>query len=130
MVDTTFLKIKIKCNLKIIIFQPLKYMQTRTNIHKCNSLLQTKSDNVYIIASAFKNRIITYRLNPAQGVEYATPAFLCQNKNDILKVIDMSLVKNTCIKINFELFAYFVLPKTSEQQMKSFNTKYEIVCKM
>lgn len=101
----------------------------RTNIHKSNSLLKSQFENIFIVASAFKNRIITYRLNPAQDVEYLTPeAFLCQNKNDIVKLIHTSLMKNTCLKVNFELFAHFVLPKTGEQQLKSFNTKSEIIC--
>nr|XP_049699656.1 uncharacterized protein LOC126055254 [Helicoverpa armigera] len=106
----------------------LKY-HLRTNVHKSNSLVQSHFNNIFVIASAFKNRIITYRLNPAQGVEYCTPeAFLCENTNDVLKLIHMSLLKNTCVKINFELFAHFVLPKTSEQQLKSFNTKYKVIC--
>lgn len=101
----------------------------RTNIHKSNSLLRTEFQNIYIISSAFKNRIVTYRLNPSK-VEYLVPEdFLCENKNDILKVVDMSLLKNICIKVNFELFANFVLEKNEEQQLKSFNTKYEIICR-
>ncbi|XP_026746584.1 uncharacterized protein LOC113507863, partial [Trichoplusia ni] len=39
----------------------------------------------------------------------------------------MLLMRHNCIKVNFELFAYFLLPTLGEQQLKSFNTKYEII---
>lgn len=100
----------------------------RTNLHKSNCLLKSEYENVDIIASAFRNRIMTYRLNPSQKVEYLTvEAFLQDNKSVICKLIDTALVKNHCIKMNFELFANFILLKTNEQQLKSFNTKYETI---
>ena len=102
----------------------------RTNLHKSNNLLRSEFDNVDIIAAAFRNRIITYRLNPKLDVEYRTPEeFLCLSQNDIMKLINMSLSKHTCIKLNFELFADYILPKSDERQLKSFNTKYEVVSK-
>lgn len=100
----------------------------RTNIHKTNCLLKTEFNNIEIIATAFRNRIVTYRLNPTQEVEYLTPeAFLCEKQSDIIKVIELLLMKHDCIKINFELFTHFSLPKKNELQLKSFNTKYEVV---
>jgi hypothetical protein len=100
----------------------------RTNIHKKNCLLKSEFTNIDIIATAFKNRIVTYRINPAQEVEHLTPeAFLCDVKNDVLKVIKLSLLKHTCLKLNFELFAAFSLPHFGKQEMKSFNTKYDCV---
>lgn len=138
----------------------------KTNLHKSKSLIKTEFDNIDIVATAFKNRIVTYRLNPSQKVEYLSPeaflrgsrlnpsqkdeyltteaflrgdrikpsqkveyltpeAFLRDNQNNIIKLINISLKKHGCIKLNFELFAYFILPKSNEQQLKSFNTKYE-----
>lgn len=100
----------------------------RTNIHKRNCLLKTELKNVNIIAIAFKNRIVTYRINPTKEVNHLTPeAFLCDLKSDVLKVIHLSLLKHTCIKLNFELFADFVLPQSGTHQLKSFNTKYDCV---
>lgn len=117
-----------KCNIEI---PKHKYrFHLRTNLHKSNCILRTDLNNISIIGSAFKNRIITYRLNPIQEVEYLTPeAFLFEVQSDIMKIIQMSLSKHNCIKINFELFVYFILPKSCEQQLKSFNTKYEVIYK-
>lgn len=98
----------------------------RTNLHKSNCILKSEFEHVDIIATAFKNRIMTYRLNPSE--EYLTPeSFLMDSQEHIMKVIINSLIKHNCIKVNFELFAYFVQPKSGEQQLKSFNTKYEVV---
>lgn len=100
----------------------------RTNIHKSNCLIQTQFQNIDIIATAFKNRIMTYRLNPVQGVKYLSPEdFLQDNKHQIINLMKILLLKHDCIKVNFELFAHFVLPQSSEQLLKSFNVKYEIV---
>lgn len=83
-------------------------------------------ENIDIIATAFKKRIISYKLNPS--MEYLTPEeFLMDNQHKVIRLINDCLIKHNCVKLNFELFAYFILPKSDEQQLKSFNTKYEIV---
>lgn len=98
----------------------------RTNVHKSNSILRSEFENIDIIATAFKNRIITYRLNPSEM--YLTPeAFLMDNWKDVMNLLNVCLKKHNCIKVNFELFAYFVLPTTGEQELKSFNSKFELV---
>ncbi|CAH1639518.1 unnamed protein product [Spodoptera littoralis] len=102
----------------------------RTNIHKANCLLNTKFANIHIIATAFNNRIMTYRLNVTQEDEYlGLEAFLSDHQTNIVELITMSLNKHNCIKVNFELFAYFMLPTLEEKQLKSFNTKYNIIYK-
>lgn len=117
-----------KCKMQIP--ENLYQYHKRTNIHKANCLLNTQFANINIIATAFKNRIITYRLNVAQEDEYLYPeAFLSDNQSNVMKLINMALNEHNCIKLNFELFAYFILPKSSEKQLKSFNTKYDIVFK-
>lgn len=92
-------------------------------------MLKTEFENIEIIGTAFRNRIVAYRLNPTRE-EYLTPeVFLYEMQNDITKLIEISLSKHHCVKINIEMFVYFILPNSSEQQLKSFNTKYEIVYK-
>ncbi|XP_047985628.1 uncharacterized protein LOC125226449 [Leguminivora glycinivorella] len=99
----------------------------RTNLHKSNCILKTDLNNIEIIATAFKNRIVTYRLNATQN-EYVTPeTFLCDIKSNIMKVVEMSLREHKSIKINYELFVYFTLPHSGKQQLKSFNTKYDVI---
>lgn len=100
----------------------------KTNIHKANSLLNTQIANIYVVATAFKNRIVTYRLNVTEENKYlGLEAFFSDNKKHLNDLIILSLNKHNCIKLNFELFAYFMLPKSNEIMLKSFNTKYNIV---
>lgn len=54
-------------------------------------------------------------------------AFLDGKQDDIFKIIELTLLKHVSIKVNFELFAHFMLPVSGEQQLKSFNTKYQTV---
>lgn len=98
----------------------------RTNLHKKNSILKTELENVDIIATAFKDRIITYKINRPQNREYLTPEdFLSDITQIIIQLIQKSLKAHDSIKINFEFFASFVLPKSEWQEIKSFNTKFE-----
>lgn len=117
-----------KCNIDIL-NSNYRYHK-RTNLHKSNCLMKSQFKNIDIICTAFKNRIRTYRVNTCKEVTYPTPeAFLYDHQKDIIKIIRLSLLKHSCIKVNFELFAFFVLPKSFEQtkQLKSFNTKYTII---
>lgn len=117
----------IKCQKCHIEIPKIEYQyHLRTNLHKSNCILKTEIENIDIIATAFKKRIISYKLNPS--MEYLTPEeFLIDNQDKVIKLINDCLIKHNCVKLNFELFAYFILPKSDEQQLKSFNTKYEIV---
>lgn len=116
-----------KCDKCQIIFPKNKYRNhERTNLHKSNCLLRTEFKNIQIIATAFKNRITTFRLNAMHN--FLTPeAFFCDNLSETAKLIKISLRKHKCIKVNFELFAYFTLPNSAQQQIKSFNTKYNVI---
>lgn len=101
----------------------------RSNVHKSNCLLKTVFQNIEIIATAFKNRILTYRLNPYE-VHFETPeAFLYDSMKYIIKLISMTLEKHVCLKVNLELFANFILPHSDQQHLKSFNTKNAVILK-
>ncbi|XP_048479424.1 uncharacterized protein LOC119694216 [Plutella xylostella] len=119
----------IKCNdCGIIILKSRYHNHLRTNIHKANSNIKTSIPNVNIIATAFKNRIMSYHVNPSNKSDYLTPeAFLLDIKSDVQKLIEMSILEHNCIRLNFELFAYFTLPKTNKEELKTFITKFEIV---
>lgn len=115
-----------KCQIEILLNQ-YKY-HIRTNLHKSNCLLRTEFQNINIIATAFKNRIVTYRLNPSEDhICLTSEDFFNENQKDLTQLIMKCINKHNCIKINFELFAYFLLPKTNETQLKSFVTKYQII---
>lgn len=115
-----------KCNIKL---DKISYKyHLRTNLHKRNCILKTELENVDIIATAFKNRIITYKVNPFQNRINLTPEeFMCDIEKVVKTLITKSLEKHKSLKINFEMFANFVLPKSDWNQIKSFNSKYEAV---
>lgn len=103
----------------------------RTNLHKRNCLLKTCFNNVYVIATAFKERIVTYRINPSnkKNTDITPEQFLNNVTEDVKKLIAMSLSKHGSLKLNFELFGNFKLPISDETHEKSFNTKYITVFK-
>ncbi|XP_047024710.1 uncharacterized protein LOC124633507 [Helicoverpa zea] len=99
----------------------------KSNKHKTNCLLRTEYQNVQLIASAFKDRIASYKINP-QNNEIITPElFLSDVFNTIYNLLQPLLQKHKSLKINFELFVLYLLPKNEELSLKSFNTKYSII---
>lgn len=101
----------------------------KSNLHKSNCLVQSSFPNAQIITSAFQNRIISYKVNPKRKDEIAPEVFLiapatCKTVYQILKTY---LKKHISIKVNFELFVSYVLPKNDKTSMKSFKTKFAIV---
>lgn len=107
------------CNVKVLKYSSHK----RSNIHKANCLLSTEFNDVHVISCAFKNRIISYRIDCKDGgIE---PEFFLNNISVTVKqLINRNLEIHKAIKINFELYASYVLPKNDEKSLKSFNTSY------
>lgn len=98
----------------------------RTNLHKSNCLIQSQFPNVQVISSAFKSRIISYRVNPMTP-EFDAEIFLRSIATTVLQLVGDSLRKFMALKVNFELFASYVLPKDERKSMKSFNTQFCVV---
>lgn len=97
----------------------------KSNLHKSNCLINTKFDNVQVIATAFKNRIRSYRVNSIANDIHSTPEqFLNRISKSVLELIKISLEKHTALKVNLELFVAYTQPKNNEKAMKSFNTQY------
>ncbi|KAL0879453.1 hypothetical protein ABMA27_003204 [Loxostege sticticalis] len=84
----------------------------RSRSHKQNNSSQPHSDGVEIVASAFRFRIISYRIVPSESDQSL--------KHEALK-------KHTSLKVNFELFSIFMLFKNTMQKMKSFLTKKFVI---
>jgi len=96
----------------------------RSQRHLSNCAVCT-TDGVKVIRSAFKNRIVTYRIDADDDNEKDIPTFL---NNISLKVVDIfkrALQQYVSIKANMELFGRYV--KDDEEDLKSFNTKYEVL---
>ncbi|KAG7294835.1 hypothetical protein JYU34_022791 [Plutella xylostella] len=108
------------CNVVV----PSYAAHKKSNIHKSNSLIRSEFDNVLIIATAFKNRILSYRVNPSTSC-LSPELFLLNIKDTVCNLIKKSLVAHRAIKINFELYVSYTLPKNEETSIKSFNTSYE-----
>lgn len=97
----------------------------RTNRHKANSC-QLSEDGVDYIKSAFKCRIISYKVTtPNFNINIGT--FKDEIKQKVLRVIELELTKHRLIKINFELFSLYHSPVVQSQEIKSQNTSYKII---
>lgn len=93
----------------------------RSKTHKDNESSILLSPGVEKIASAFKSRIVSYRI--AATDETTAEMFLNSIRDKVRNLINESLKKHTCIKINFELFSIFFMFKNNTQEIKSFSTK-------
>lgn len=113
------------CNVQIL-KSSYRY-HLRTNLHKNNCLLKTDFDNIDIIATAFRQRIVTYRVNPGDNTNSTPEDFLQNITEEVIKLLVMNLSKHGSIKLNFELFANFQLPPSDKLEMKSFNSKYDTI---
>lgn len=102
----------------------------RSNFHKSNNSRTIKySDGIEIVSSAFRNRIITYKIIATDQLQSARVEHFFTEIRDKLKfLIDEYITKHTCMKINFELFATFIQFKDNSQSIKSFGTKNKILC--
>ncbi|KAJ8983456.1 hypothetical protein NQ317_013331 [Molorchus minor] len=98
----------------------------RTNIHKANSCTIFE-DGVEIMKSAFKRRIISYKIT-SSTFHVDIKKFRDEIKERVLKLIQMEQIKHKLIKLNFELFSFYHLPTSTTHEIKSHNTPYEIVC--
>lgn len=97
----------------------------RSNLHKQNNCSGTINiDGVRVLESAFRNRIVAYRIDAAtEPARACLNSFLQSIRNNILKLINESLQKHTTIKVNFELFSKFLMIADNREVTKSFGTK-------
>lgn len=82
---------------------------------------------IQIIRSAFKERVITYRISTEENIVNVKKYFK-QLESKILRVFDHQLRKHICIKVNMELFGYYYNPTNDNYDVKSFNTSLKVVC--
>ncbi|XP_030766283.1 uncharacterized protein LOC115890241 [Sitophilus oryzae] len=108
------------------ISQNLWFGHLRSNTHKNNSKI-IEQPGVQIIKSAFKERIITYRLSMEEMILNVKNYFIKLEKK-ILRIFEDQLRKHTCLKINMELFGYYYNPSTDNHDVKSFNTPFKVIC--
>lgn len=99
----------------------------RSNKHK-NNCVAPFFENVEILESAFRGRIASYRILGNSEEALLPELFLNNVRTKVKLLIDCSLNKHTSVKVNFELFSRFLLPKNESQETKSFCTKNHVLC--
>lgn len=106
--------------------------------HK-NKCSQPIGSGVNIIASAFNNRIVSYRITghvspTTSKVDILIEEFINSIKDQIINIIKEKIEEYSIVKVNFELFASFIKPAKLENEeamveVKSFIVPYQIIDK-
>lgn len=99
----------------------------RSNNHKQNNVTEVHSDGIEIVASAFRSRIASYKILADDLNQGSLDMFLNSIKSKLKLLLDDSVIKHTCIKVNFELFSIFLLFKNDTQELKSQGTKNIVI---
>lgn len=101
----------------------------RSNLHKQNSYTIKHSDGVEIITSAFRNRIVTYKIVAIDDLQLGSlDRFFDEIRNKLKSLLDDFLTTHISAKVNFEHFATFLKFSDNSQAIKSFGTKNKILC--
>lgn len=97
------------------------HLRSKAHKDKCVLSQHLDIDGVDILSSAFWSRIASYRITAVSSNEQRSVTDFLQLNNYKLKfLIDESLRKHTCVKVNFELYATFRTFKYDEHEIKSF----------
>ena len=97
----------------------------RTLQHRTNSCIPL-TDGIEIVRSAFKYRIITYRVHSEnEKLDYII--FFNEIRYKILNLLEEVLTLHRTVKVNMETFASYILPTQEISDMKSFNTPNKIL---
>lgn len=83
-------------------------------------------DGVVTVQTAFQSRIASYRVGSA-NYHIIVEEFMSEIKNKVLALLQRKVLDFRSVKVNVELFGYFVLESQDLSEMKSFNTRNEIV---
>ncbi|KAJ8933524.1 hypothetical protein NQ314_013959 [Rhamnusium bicolor] len=121
------------CNLEIASEKFSSHQRSLS--HKQNSGVEIEP-GVYLINSAFKRNISTYRIkydSENDGTITDISLFFSKIKDRVINLIAMGVQENP-LKINFELFASYIVSQKEDDdeaciknEVKSFNSKYEMV---
>lgn len=94
-------------------------------MHKMKSC-RNLEDGVEVVDSAFKKRIISYRVSPV-GHHISYKEFFDEVADKIKYLIREEIRKHRSIKVNLELFGLFVHQVKELREIKSFNTANKIL---
>ncbi|XP_063391753.1 uncharacterized protein LOC134677251 [Cydia fagiglandana] len=118
------------CNIDVLSNNLIEHSETERHKLLCE---QEKSDDcaVYIVESAFKRRIVSYRINGSADI-LDPKLYLLSIGEKLEKVINIELETHKNVKINVELFGTFMKTNTEGEvirDLKSFNTKNVVMHK-
>lgn len=107
-------------------------VNARSYTGHCNSLkhknkLCPDSKNIYLMKSAFKGRIRSYRICPAI-VTNSLQDFRRDVEENMIKSLHDTFAELKMFKVSFELFGLYYLPSKNETAIKSFGTKNVRLC--
>lgn len=114
------------CNINVLSSKFQGHLKSYA--HKTKVCSSTERKNVELIQSAFKSRLLTYKVQGNVNIP-CIKTFVELIKPDVLYLLENALALHGSIKANVELFALYVMPKDVGEitEMKSFNTQNVIV---
>lgn len=123
------------CNISISTRN--KNAHKKSLFHKQRTIIPTytdKSIDIVTIESTFKMRVATYRVYNRAGTFTSINNFMTSVKDRVIQLIQDKIHELSAIKINFELFAQYILQKSSTDleivgDIKSFNTRFDVINK-
>lgn len=121
-----------ECNGKY--FKRFKTNHLKSLYHKKNAKGSILDNSTYLFAnsSAFKKRILSYRILPTDTNKINFIDFLSEIEGKIRNLIKTNLEKLIACKVNIELYGEFVKEGATdifEKSTKLFNTKNKIITK-
>lgn len=100
----------------------------RSNRHTKRCDIVDLGGGVVVLQSAFKSRVASYRVSP-ENYHISVIEFMTELKDKIINLIQGQMTKLTSVKVNFELFGYFILEAQELQEIKTFMTANEVVAR-
>lgn len=99
------------------------HLRSNRHLHRRGGVVL--DNGVVSIQTAFKSRIASYRVGTL-NYHLVVAEFMSDIKNKVLTLIERKVGDFRSVKVNFELFGYFVLESKDLAEIKSFNTRNEI----
>lgn len=111
------------CDVSVPCNQMLAHSRTKQHKDKCCMPL---SQGVELMQSAFKNRVVTYRVSSdREHVDYTT--FFDEIKSKVLSLINDILRVQQTLKVNMVVVGRYFLAAQEVISEKSFNTCNEVI---
>lgn len=112
------------CDLSVPSTAFVGHQRSTNHRSKCEQV--KLKDGVVMLTSAFKCRIASYRVTSA-GYYTDVSNFMDSVKSKISPLLENQIAQYKSLKVNFELFGYFIKEQKEVSDIKSFVSKNEVV---